>query len=172
MTLVDWVIMIFLAVAAIVGLAQGFIRSVFGLGGLALGLELALRNYGRAAAMLRPMVHSHQVADTIAFLGIAFVIMALAAIVGLALAKLFRIVGLGLIDMLAGAVFGFAQGVLVVTVCILATVAFFPQASWLTTAKTPRLFFQACNLSLNLSPSKMAARLQHDIQILKQGVAP
>lgn len=172
MTLVDWVIMIFLAVTAIVGLAQGFIRSAFGLGGLVLGLELALRNYGHAAAMLKPMVHSHQAADAIAFLAIAFVIMALAAIVGIALAKLFRIVGLGPVDMLAGALFGFAQGVLVVTVCILATVAFFPQASWLTTAKTPRLFFQVCNLSLNLSPSKLAARLQHDIQILNQGDAP
>ena len=172
MTPVDWVIMIFLAVSAVIGLAQGFVRSVFGLGGLVLGLELAFRNYGHAAAVLKPMIHSQRAANAVAFLAIALVIMALAGIVGISLSKLFRLIGLGPIDMLAGAVFGFAQGVLLVAVCILAAVAFFPQASWLTTAKTPRLFFQVCNLTLNLSPSKMAQRLQHDIEILKAGVAP
>lgn len=172
MTPVDWVIMIFLAVAAVVGLAQGFIRSVFGLGGLVLGLELAFRNYGHAATVLNPMIHSPRAANAVAFVAIAMVIMVLAAIVGISLSKLFSLMGLGPIDMLAGAVFGFAQGVLMVTVCILATVAFYPQASWLTTAKTPRLFFRVCKLTLNLSPSKMAQRLQHDIEILKQGIAP
>ena len=135
-----------------------------------MGLELALRNYGHAAQILKPMVHSQHVANAVAFLGIAFLIMAVAGIVGLALAKLFRMIGLGPIDMLAGAVFGFAQGVLVVTVCILATIAFFPQASWLTNSKTPRLFYEVCNLTLHMSPSKLAARLRHDIEVLKQGV--
>ncbi len=172
MTPVDWVIMIFLALAAIVGLAQGFIRTLFGLGGLVLGLEMAFRNYGHAATVLKPMIHSQRAADAVAFVAIAVIVMALAGIVGISLAKLFRLIGLGPIDMLAGAIFGFAQGVLLVAVCILATVAFFPQAGWLTTAKTPRLFFQVCNLTLNLSPAKMAQRLQHDIEILKQGVAP
>ena len=172
MTLVDWAIMIFLAMAAFVGLAQGFVRTLFALGGLVLGLELAFRNYGHAATALMPMIHSHRVANAVAFLAIAFMIMALAGIVGIFLAKLFRMIGLGLIDMLAGAVFGFAQGVLLVAVCILATVAFYPQASWLRTSRTPRLFFQVCELTLNMSPSKLAQRLQQDIEILKQGVAP
>ncbi len=172
MTVVDWAIMIFLAVAAVAGLVQGFIRTAFALGGLVLGLELAFRNYGRSAAVLKPMIHSQRAADAVAFLGITFVIMALTGIVGIFLAKLFRLIGLGLIDMLAGAVFGFAQGVLLVAVCILATLAFFPQANWLRTSRTPRLFFEVCNLTLHMSPSKLAQRLQHDIIILKQGAAP
>ena len=98
MTLVDWAIMIFLAMAAFVGLAQGFVRTLFALGGLVLGLELAFRNYGHAATALMPMIHSHRVANAVAFLAIAFMIMALAGIVGIFLAKLFRMIGLGLID--------------------------------------------------------------------------
>ena len=167
MTLVDWVIMIVLAVAAIAGLAQGFVRSVFGLAGLVLGLQLAFRNFPRAAARLMPLVHSEPVANAIAFIGIAIVIMALAALVGHVLAKLFRIIGLGWLDSLAGAVFGLAEGVLLISVCILATVAFFPQATWISESRTPQLFLRACEMTLSLSPAKFAERVHEGIDSLK-----
>ena len=173
MTVVDWVIMIFLAVAAVIGLAAG-IHSCGSSRWAAWCLDWSWHSAitAAAAAILKPMIHSQRAANAVAFLAIAFVIMALTGIVGIVLAKLFRLIGLGLIDMLAGAVFGFAQGVLLVTVCILATLAFFPQASWLRTSRTPRLFFEVCNLTLHISPSKLAQRLQHDIRILKQGAVP
>lgn len=167
MTVVDWVIMIVLAVAAITGLVQGFVRSVFGLAGLVLGLQIAFRNFPQAAAKLAPLVHAEPVANAIAFIGIAILIMALAALVGHILAKLFRIIGLGWLDALAGAVFGFAEGVLLVSVCILATVAFFPQAAWLSESKTPQLFVSACEATLDLSPAKFAEHVHEGIQRLK-----
>ena len=57
------------------------------------------------------------------------------------MAKTMHQMGLGCLDRLAGAVFGFLQGVLLVTLCILVAVAFFPQRAWLAEAGCRRLFF-------------------------------
>ena len=53
----------------------------------------------------------------------------------------FHSIGLGCLDRIAGGSFGFLQGVLLVTLGILVTVAFFPQAHWLADARLPRYFF-------------------------------
>ncbi len=95
LTLVDWIIIVILAAAVIGGIARGFFRSVFSLGGLLLGLALAAWNYWRLAALLKPLVHSVEVANAIAFLVIALLVMVVAAMFGSLLAKIFRKVGLG-----------------------------------------------------------------------------
>ena len=112
MTLVDWAVVLILICAVLGGLMQGFFRSVCSLGGLILGLVLAAWNYKKAAAMIFPLVKIPAVANTIGFLLIALVVMALIGLIGNLLAKTFRLLGLGWLDGLAGAVFGFFQGVL------------------------------------------------------------
>ncbi len=62
-----------------------------------------------------PLVRIEPVADAIGFLLIALVVMGLAGIVGKILAKTVHQLGLGCLDRLAGAAFGFLQGVLLVT---------------------------------------------------------
>ena len=158
MTWVDWAIVFFLVVSVLGGLQQGFFRSVCSLGGLALGLVLAAWNYPRVAALLRPFVHIEDVANAIGFLLIALVVMALAATLGSILAKTLRKLGLGCLDRLAGGIFGLLQGALMVTLCILVAVAFFPTAHWLTEGKLPRQFFGACHLSTQVSPEYLANR--------------
>ena len=49
MTLVDWAIVILIALSVLEGLSEGFFRSFCSLGGLLLGLVLAAWNYGLAA---------------------------------------------------------------------------------------------------------------------------
>jgi membrane protein required for colicin V production len=157
-----------LAVSVLGGLQQGFFRSVCSLGGLLLGLALAAWNYARVAALLRPLVRIEAVADTIGFLLIALVVMALAGVLGSILAKTFHKLGLGCLDRLAGGVFGLFQGVLLVTLCILVAVAFFPTAHWLLEGKLPRQFFVACHLSTHLSPAELAERVRHGLKILEE----
>jgi membrane protein required for colicin V production len=168
MELVDWAIVMAMVVAVLGGFTQGFFRSVFSLGGLLLGLVLAAWNYGRIAALLLPIVRIEPVADTIGFLLIAIVVMGLAGVAGKFLAKAFHTMGLGCLDSLAGAVFGFLQGALLVTLVILVTVAFFPKAHWLTEAKLPRMFFGACHLSTQMSPAELAERVRHGLKTLEE----
>jgi membrane protein required for colicin V production len=172
MTLVDWAIVIVLAVAALVGLLQGFVRSVCALGGLFVGLEVASWNYHHASTLLLPIVRSQAVADTIGFLFLAILVMAAIGTFGAIMAKIFHLLGLGWLDALAGAVFGTLQGALLVTMCILVTVAFFPKAHWLVESRLPRVFFRACSLSTRLSPAELAQRVRDGIAVLEEKAAP
>jgi membrane protein required for colicin V production len=168
MVWVDWVIVIVMAVSMISGLAQGFFRSVCALAGLLVGLSVAFWNYGRLSAVLIHFIRIRAVADAIAFILIAVLVMAIFAIIGAILAKAFRLIGLGCLDGLAGAIFGFFQGVILVTLGILVIVAFFPETQWLAQARLPKLFFGACHLSTHMSPSELAYRVRDGLRTLEQ----
>lgn len=168
MTLVDWIIVFILGISILVGIARGFFRSAFALGGLLLGLALAAWNYWRLAGLLKHIIHSDEVANAIAFLVIALLVMVVAAVIGSLLAKLFQKVGLGCLDRMAGAIFGLFEGALFVTVCILVTVAFFPDTAWLTESRLPKYFFGALHVSIQVTPSKLSDRVRRELRVLEQ----
>jgi membrane protein required for colicin V production len=161
-------IVIVLALSVLGGLSQGFFRSVCSLGGLILGLAIAEWNYPIVAAPLKPLVHDEKTANIIAFILIAILIMAIAGVLGALLHKTFKQLGLGCLDRLAGAVFGFFQGILLVTLAILVTVAFYPQAHWLVEARLPRHFFAACHLSTHFSPDQLSERTRSGLKTLEE----
>jgi membrane protein required for colicin V production len=167
-TVADWIIVAVMAGAVIGGFVQGFLRSIFSLGGLVLGLLLAAWNYGRLAALLKPLAHHEEVADAIAFLLIAILVMVAAGVVGSLLSKVVHKIGLGCLDRLAGTVFGLFQGALLVTVCILVTLAFFPKAEWLGQSRLPKYFYGACHLSAQVSPSQLADRVRLELKTLEK----
>jgi membrane protein required for colicin V production len=168
MTLEDWLIVVLLVLSVLGGLAQGIFRSVCSLGGLIIGLAIAAWNYGRVAALLLPFIKAEAVANAIGFILIAIVVMAIAGVVGNVLHKTFHRIGLGCLDRLAGGVFGLAQGLVLVTLCILVAVAFFPQEHWLVEARLPRLFFGACHLSTQMTPGDLAERVRRGLNLLEQ----
>jgi len=167
LTPIDWVIVIILAGSVLAGLARGFFRSVFSLVGLIAGVALASWNYWRVAAVLKRFIHSIEIADAVGFAIIALLVMAVAAILGSLLAKFFEKVGLGCLDRFAGALFGFLQGLIFVTLCILVTVAFFPQTAWLTEARLPRYFFGALHVSIQVTPSRLGERVRKELNTLE-----
>ena len=138
------------------------------LSGLILGLLLAAWNYPRVAVLLLPLVRSDMVADAVGFILIAVLVMALGAVTGTMLAKTLKAIGLGCLDTIAGAAFGFVQGVFLVTLGILVTVAFFPQARWLLDARRPHLFFGFCHLSTHMSPAELADRVHKGLKIIEE----
>jgi membrane protein required for colicin V production len=168
MTLEDWIIVAVLAICVLGGLAQGFFRSAFSLAGLVLGLAAAAWNYGRVAALLLQYIRVEAVANTIAFIAIALLVMAVFGIAGSLLHKVFHKIGLGFLDRLAGGAFGFLQGVLFVTIAILVTIAFFPEAHWLADGRLPRLFFGACHFSTQVTPAELGARIHTGLRMLEQ----
>jgi membrane protein required for colicin V production len=167
MTIVDWIIVAVVAASILAGLARGFFRSAFSLAGLVLGLALASWNYWRLAPLFNTMIHSTEISSALAFLLIAFAVMLVAAILGSLLAKLFEKVGLGCLDRMAGAAFGFVQGMVFVTLCILVTVAFFPQTAWLTDARLPRYFFGALHVSVRVTPPRLSDRVRKELHALE-----
>ncbi len=168
MTWVDWAIVIVLAMATVGGLTQGFFRSAFSLCGLFFGLVLAAWNYARVAAMLQPVVHIEDVANALGFLLIALLVMFVANFLGGIVRKTLHRMGLGCLDRIAGAGFGFLQGALLVTISILVVVAFFPKTHWLADAALPKYFFGVCHLSARISPAELAERVRSGLQLLQQ----
>jgi len=167
MTLVDWAVVIIMVSAILAGFAQGFFRSVCSLGGLILGLAIAAWNYHRLADVFLPLVRIPAVANTIAFILIALLVMALVGLLGNLLAKTFKMVGLGWLDGIAGGIFGFFQGVVFVVVFILVIVAFFPQQQWLSESTLPRLFFGALHVSTHMTPSELSSQVRSGLQAVE-----
>jgi membrane protein required for colicin V production len=167
MTWVDWAIVFALLIATLTGLFQGFFRTACSLVGLIFGLSLASWNYGHIAAVILPMVRIEAVADAIGFFTIAILVLALANVVGNLLGRALDWMGLGCLDMLGGAVLGFIQGIVVVTLCVLVAVAFFPKAEWLTQSRLPRQFFAACHLGTHVTPGELAERVRQGLRTLE-----
>lgn len=170
MTWIDWGIVIVLAGSVLTGFQQGILRSVCSLGGLFCGLVIAAWNYPRIAGLLLPVLRIEAIADAIGFLLIAFFVMALANFVGVVLSKTLHGIGLGCLDKLAGAAFGLLQGALIVTLCILVVVAFFPKVHWLADARLPKYFFGVCHMSTHLSPAELADRVRNGLLLMEQHV--
>ena len=166
----DWVDLIVLAVLAgsiFLGMVQGVFRTVCSLLGLILGVLLASWNYMDLAMVLKRAVKIDAAADAIAFLLILALVMILANVAGVFLKRVSHWMGLGCMDILGGAIAGLLQGALLVTVCLLVTVAFFPQTEWLTEAKFPQLFFRACHLDPRTSPDELSGRVKQGLRMLK-----
>jgi membrane protein required for colicin V production len=168
MTWVDWVIVVVLVLAALGGLKQGFFRAACALVGLVMGLALAAWNYARVAKLLLHVVRFEMAANTIGFLLIALVVMALAALAGKLLSKAVHGIGLGFVDRLAGAVFGLFQGALLVMLVVMVTLAFYPKAEWLAKARLPKMFFGACHFSARMSPRELENRIRHGLNVLRE----
>ena len=167
LTIEDWCIVAVLVFSIFGGLAQGFFRSVFSLGGLVLGLAVAAWNYGRISLLLLPYIHSEQICNAVGFIAIALLVMLVCGLMGTLLHKAFKKAGLGCLDALGGAVFGFVQGVLLVTLGILVAVAFFPQAAWLAEGRLPRMFFGICHLSTQVTPAQLGERIRSGLTVLE-----
>jgi len=167
MSWVDLAIVVVLAASVLGGMMQGFLRTVCSVIGLVFGLALALWNYARLGMAFRPIVHIEAIANTIAFLIIALVVMALANLVGLMLKRTISWMGLGCLDKIAGAIFGFFQGALLVTLCILVTVAFFPGARWPEEGRLPQYFVGALHLSMHMSPSELSDKVHNGLRMLE-----
>ena len=168
MELVDLTIVLVMALSALGGLSEGFIRAASALAGLVLGLAVAAWNYGWAAAALLPLVRFASAANALGFVLLAICVMGLAGAGGNLLARAVHGIGLGCLDKLAGAIFGLLRGALLVTLMILVTIAFFPRAHWLAEARLPRLFFGTCHLSTRVSPADLAQRVQHGLKLLEE----
>ena len=168
MTWIDWAILLLLAGAAIGGLRQGFFRSVCSLLGLIVGIALACWNYGSVAALILPMVRISPITNAIGFLLIALATGIVFAILGLILRQTSRGVGLGCLDILGGGVIGLLQGLALVMIAILAAVAFFPNAHWLSESRLPRQFFGALHVSTHVTPQELAEKLRQGLWLLDQ----
>lgn len=123
MNWVDIVIVIILAVGLGKGLANGFVRGIFGIAALVLGILLAAANYEEVVNTLFSRLQIG--ADGRAILGfllVFVVVLILVSVVGRIIAKALKLVSLGWMDRLAGGVLGLVMASLFTGVLLLIVV--------------------------------------------------
>ncbi|MDW5266737.1 MULTISPECIES: CvpA family protein [Acidobacteriaceae] len=122
----DWILIAILTWSTIMAFVRGLLLELFGLGGLIAGILLAAWNYPAVASVLGHVITEKAVANVVAFLFIAVVVMILCALVGKALHHTANAIGLGFFDRLLGAVFGYLRGCLLCVAILMAVTAFLP----------------------------------------------
>ncbi len=120
MNWVDIIIVIILAVGLGKGLANGFVRGIFGIAALVLGIVIAAANYEEVVNTLFSRLQIGADARAIlGFLLVFVVVLILVSVVGRIIAKALKLVSLGWMDRLAGSVLGLLMASLFTGVLLL-----------------------------------------------------
>ena len=123
----DWVIAITLAISTVTAFMSGLVRSLLSLAGLVLGVVLAAWYAPRLAEYFRGDINPFALATAIAFILILIAVYVAASLIGRLLRGAFKAVGLGFLDRLSGAAFGFVRGTLLLAAVLLPFGSFLQQ---------------------------------------------
>jgi membrane protein required for colicin V production len=167
MNLADLLIVAVLVVSVVAAFVKGFFVEVFSLAGVLFGLFFAAANYGRLTPWILRLVQNHEVANLIAFLLIALVVMLLASLAGRLFRGVVRQVGLGIVDRLLGALFGLVKGCVVVTLVLMAVVAFLPPQDWLKNSRLAPVFLTAAHGGSHVVPFALGEKIRQGLQVLR-----
>jgi membrane protein required for colicin V production len=170
MNLPDVLILAVLVISVVSAFVKGFFVEVFSLAGLILGLFFAAANYAAFAPWVLRVIQNREVANLIAFLVIALLVMVLAGLAGRLLRGLVRGVGLGIVDRLLGGVFGLVKGCVVVTLVLMGVVAFLPRQAWLDNSRLAPVFLTAAHGGSHVVPFDLGERIRQGLQTLR--IAP
>ncbi len=107
MAVIDYIIILTLAASVVSGVVRGFVRQLFSLGGLIIGVILGSFLYGPFAGLLEKSLSIKPgVAQIVAFVLILIVVPLLCGLLGRLLSRLVRGAGLGFVNCILGAVSG------------------------------------------------------------------
>jgi membrane protein required for colicin V production len=126
MNALDWLIAVTLAVSTVTAFMRGLIRSLVSLAGVLLGVLAAAWYAHRAADYVGRWIAPPSLALILSFVLVLAAVYAVAVLVGKLLRGACSAVGLGFLDRLAGAAFGFARGVLLLAALMLPVAQFLP----------------------------------------------
>jgi membrane protein required for colicin V production len=163
----DWLLIALLAYSVVKAFMQGFFREVFALAGLVIGLLIASWGYERAALHLSGLITSPPIAQFVAFLAILAVTMVIFSLAGKLLRRTASAIGLGMLDRLGGAVFGFVRGCLLGVALLMAFTAFLPTAPWIRDSKMAPYFLQGGHAVSFLVPADLKQKLRDGAAAIK-----
>ncbi len=128
MNWIDVIIILGLLASLLVGLFQGFMRTLFSLIGTIVGVLLASYYYTQLAGMLK-FIHNPGIANIVAFVIILLAVLIVAALIGSVLKSVLAAIKLGCVDRIAGAALGFILGALFISAILAGIVKFFGQGA-------------------------------------------
>jgi membrane protein required for colicin V production len=164
----DWAIIAVLVLSTVVAISQGFFQEVFSLAGVVVGFLTASWGYRLVSAHLS-YVNPPWVADIIGFFLIFLLVVILAGAIGRITSWGMKQAGLRGIDRALGGAFGLLRGALFVTITLMATAAFAPQAPWLQKSELAPYFLVVGRAASWLAPAEVRNRVRDGVELLHRG---
>jgi membrane protein required for colicin V production len=106
MNATDVIIGVIVILGLISGIARGFVRGLFGLAGLIIGVMIAAGNYQYVSRTVLAFMPDERLRTILAFVAILLIALLLFSLLGRLLSKAVHLAELGWVDRLAGAVLG------------------------------------------------------------------
>jgi membrane protein required for colicin V production len=168
MSVGDWAFAGIIVLSILVAAAQGFFLEVFSLAGVVVGFLLAAWEYTTVAGWLT-FINPPWAANIVAFFVVFVAVSILAGAIGRIVSWGMKQVGLRWVDRVLGAAFGIVRGLLVVTVIVMATAAFAPNAQWLRQSQTAPYFLVIGRGASWLAPAEVRNRVREGMELLHSG---
>ena len=163
----DWLLAALLAWSTVLALVRGLLRELCSLAGLVAGVLLASWYYGPAARWLERWIPSASAASMVAFLLIAVGVGIAAGLLGRLFQRTASTIGLGVLDRLAGGIFGFVRGCLLATVVMLTLAAFAPSFSALRASHLAPYFLDVAHGISFIVPHDLQVQIASGVSTLK-----
>lgn len=163
MIALDYAILGVFAVSMLLSAMRGAVRELVGLGGWVMAFLAANLFAGPFSQHIPALLQGEAPRTLAAYVGVFVFTLILASLAGMLLGRLMKAVGLGALDRLLGALFGFARGlILVLALGLVAGMTSAPQqAFWQQSYSGPWLVSGVLALQPWL-PSTLALRLRYD----------
>ena len=135
---------------------------------MVVGFLLAAGEYTTVAGWMT-FINPPWAANIVAFFVVFVAVSILAGAIGRIAGWGMRQVGLRWVDRVLGAAFGIIRGLLAVTVIVMATAAFAPNAQWLRQSQTAPYFLVIGRGASWLAPSDVRNRVREGMDLLHSG---
>lgn len=120
---IDVILLLILCVTVFLGIVKGFVKQIFGLLSVIIGLILAISLYSQFSWIYRGLVKHEILAHFLGFLTVFFAVLCLGWIASRTLSKLVK-GPIKLLDKVLGGALGFLKGVLICGVIVFALLVF------------------------------------------------
>jgi membrane protein required for colicin V production len=163
MTIFDYAVLIIIASSVLVSVVRGFTREALSLAGWLIAFLAANALSGVVSEWFAPLVKDASLRVLAAFIAVFVVTLILTSLTAMAVSRMLKNAGLGLEDRLLGGFFGFARGLLIVLVIVLAggLTALPRQPAWSDAMLSPPLEAAAAALKPWL-PQALSRYLSYD----------
>ncbi len=168
MAIADWGIVAVLLVCVVQAARRGIFVEAFSLAGILVGIGVASWNYTRLLPWFSPWLRSQALADAAAFLCLALAVMVAAGLAGRLIRWSVQSVGLGWADRLLGAAFGLVKGGVLVTLGVMALVAFSPGSTALRGSRLGPYFVAAAREGSVGGPAGWREKVRYGARVLHQ----
>jgi membrane protein required for colicin V production len=177
LSVLDWMLLALLLYSTIRAFLRGFLLEFFSLVGMACGIGIAAWHCSdfaiRLQAWLKPFTElSLPLANLVAFLAILFLAILASHIAGLVLKRAVGVLGLGLFDRAAGALFGLVRGSLLAVAIVLILTAFDPGSRLLADSRLFPSFLAATHALSFVVPERLQQQFSDGIAKTKHRKPP